>query len=258
LTSILVGGTINAVINERILEMNKFIKIISMVLALAALTLCAVSCTGPTGKAKYDVNLTGEGIDVRMSMVNREVDKYKAEDFVASKQQSDFVLIKVENYGDIVVALRSDIAPVTVKNFKALVADKFYDGMVFHRAIENFMIQGRGYTYVGDKLTERDADTIKGEFTNNGVVNNLTHVRGVISMARVSNQNNSASSQFFIVHQTNESTRNLNKEYATFGYVLAGMDVVDAIAVCECEGSAQAPMPVEPVVIESITFVEPK
>ena len=83
-------------------------------------------------------------------------------------------------------------------------------------------------------------------------------MRGVISMARVGGMNDSASSQFFIVHETTSSTRNLNAEYATFGYVLAGMDVVDAIAACECEGDTNAPMPVVPVVIESITYVEPK
>ena len=77
-------------------------------------------------------------------------------------------------------------------------------------------------------------------------------------MARVGGQNDSASSQFFIVHQTTDSTLNLDKEYATFGYVLAGMDVVDAIAKCKVSGSSQAPRPVEDVVIESITFIQPK
>ena len=238
--------------------MKRFVKLISLVLALTAICLCVASCGGPTGKAKYDTSLTGEGTEVRMSMVNKEIDAYKVSDFVASEQESDFVLIKVKNYGEIVVALRSDIAPTTVKNFKKLVSGKFYDGTVFHRVIENFMIQGGGYVYVGDDLTQKRSDNIKGEFTSNGVTNNLTHVRGVISMARVATDNDSASSQFFIVHNTTSSTRNLNGDYATFGYVLAGMEVVDAIAVCECEGDSQAPKPVEPVVIESITFVEPK
>ena len=234
--------------------MKKLIKIMSAVLVIAAFVTCVVSCTGPTGKAKYDTSLTGEETNIRLSAVANEIDKYKVEDFEASKQQSDFVLIKIKNYGEIVVALRSDIAPITVKNFKSLVAAKFYDGTVFHRVIENFMIQGGGYTYVGDKLTERDADTIKGEFTSNGVTNNLAHIRGVISMARATDPN-SASSQFFIMHQVSSS---LDQKYASFGYVLAGMDVVDAIATCKCEGDSQAPVPVDPVVIESITFVQPK
>ena len=237
--------------------MKRFVKIISALVVLSAIIVLAVSC-GPTGKAKYDTDLTGEGIGVRMSLVSREIDKYKASDFAESKQESDFVLVKVKDYGEIVIALRSDIAPITVKNFKSLVSSGFYDGTVFHRVMESFMIQGGGYAYVGDKLVDKDAVTIKGEFTNNGVVNNLTHVRGVISMARVGGMNDSASSQFFIVHETNSSTRYLNAEYATFGYVLAGMDVVDAIAACECEGDANAPMPVVPVVIESITYVQPK
>ena len=235
--------------------MKKTVKIVSALLMIAVLLILAVSCDEATGKAKYDTSITGEGTDVRMSMVAAEIDKYQVSDFVASKQKSDFVLIKVKNYGDIVVALRPDIAPGTVKNFKALVAKEFYSDTVFHRVIENFMIQGGGYTYVGDKLTEREADTIKGEFTANGVVNNLAHIRGVISMARAGGINDSASSQFFIMHQANS---NLDRQYASFGYVLAGMDVVDAIAACECEGDAQAPVPVDPVIIESITFVQPK
>lgn len=236
--------------------MKRFVKIISIILAIAAVAVFAAACGEATGKAKYDTALTGEGIDVRMSMVANEIDKYEVSDFVSSKQKSDFVLIKVKNYGEIVVALRPDIAPITVKNFKSLVSQGFYTDTVFHRVIENFMIQGGGYTYVGNKLTERDAATIKGEFTANGINNNLAHIRGVISMARVGSMNDSASSQFFIMHATNS---NLDRQYASFGYVLAGMDVVDAIAVCECDKSdPNAPVPVEPVVIESITFVQPK
>ena len=235
--------------------MKRFIKIMSAVLVIVSVIACAVSC-GATGKAKYDASITGEGINVRMSVVANEIDKYEVSDFEASKQKSDYVLIKVKNYGEIVVALRSDIAPITVENFKSLVSAKYYDGTVFHRVIENFMIQGGGFSYVGDKLTEREVvATIKGEFSANNVTNNLAHIRGVISMARVGDKNDSASSQFFIMHKSNSS---LDRQYATFGYVLAGMDVVDAIATCECEGDEQAPVPVEPVVIESITFVQPK
>ena len=235
--------------------MKRFIKIISAVLAIMAFAACAVSC-GVSGKAKYDTSITGEGINVRMSAVENQIDKYEVSDFEASKQKSDYVLIKIQNYGEIVVALRSDIAPITVENFKSLVSAKYYDGTAFHRVIENFMIQGGGYNYVNGKLTEKDVvATIKGEFTSNKVTNNLAHIRGVISMARVGGKNDSASSQFFIMHQANA---NLDREYAAFGYVLAGMEVVDAIATCECEGDAQAPVPVDPVVIESITFVQPK
>ena len=123
--------------------MKRFVKITSALLALAAIIAFAVSC-GPTGKAKYDTDLTGEGISVRMSMVSREIDKYKVDDFEESRQESDFVLIRVKDYGEIVIALRSDIAPITVKNFKSLVSSGFYDGTVFHRVMENFMIRAAG------------------------------------------------------------------------------------------------------------------
>ena len=238
--------------------MKNIVKLICLLMAIVACAALVACGSEPTGKAAYDTSATGEGVGIRMSLIKEEIDSMKASDFEPSDQESDYVLIKVKNYGEIVVVLRRDIAPITVKNFKGLVSDGFFDGTVFHRVIENFMIQGGGYEIFNGELNERPADNIKGEFTNNGHTNNLSHVRGAISMARVSGQNDSASSQFFIVHQTTDSTLKLDKEYATFGYVLAGMDVVDAIAKCKVSGSAQAPRPVEDVVVESITFVQPK
>ena len=140
--------------------------------------------------------------------------------------------------------------------------ESFYDGTVFHRVIENFMIQGGGCIVVKDEngvetFKEKESATIKGEFESNGVINNLYHVRGVLAMARTSVKD-SASSQFYIVHQSSESAAALNGDYATFGYVLAGMDVVDAIATCATFGDKNAPIPLEDVVIESISFVQPK
>lgn len=131
--------------------------------------------------------------------------------------------IVVKDYGTIKLELDADTAPITVTNFVNLVNDKFYDGLTFHRIIEDFMIQG------GDPLgngTGGSNKTIKGEFSSNGVVNNISHKRGVISMAR-SQDPNSASSQFFIVHK--DSTF-LDGQYAAFGHVTSGMDVVDKIA----------------------------
>ena len=238
--------------------MKKTAKLLALLLAVL-FAVCLVACdNAPTGKAAYDTSVSGEGISVRMTKVKEEINSMSVSDFEPSDQQSDYVLIKVKDYGEIVLVLRRDIAPETVANFKELVANGFYTGTVFHRVIENFMIQGGGYTIFDGDFREKPADEIKGEFTSNGRINNLTHIRGVISMARVGGMNDSASSQFFIVHQTTDSTRNLNEEYATFGYVLAGMEVVDAIATCEVEGSAQSPNPVVDVVIESITFVQPK
>ena len=133
------------------------------------------------------------------------------------------VEINVKDYGVIKLELDADTAPITVTNFIKLVNDGFYDGLTFHRIINGFMIQG------GDPLgngTGGSDETIKGEFKSNGVENNISHIRGVISMAR-SSSNDSASSQFFIVHK--DSTF-LDGEYAAFGHVTEGMEVVDKIA----------------------------
>ena len=130
--------------------------------------------------------------------------------------------IEVEDYGTIEIALNADVAPITVANFMSLAQDGFYDGLTFHRIIDGFMIQG------GDPLgngTGGSSQTIVGEFSANGYENNLTHVRGVISMAR-SNDFNSASSQFFIVQTTSHF---LDGQYAAFGTVTSGMEIVDAI-----------------------------
>ena len=260
--------------------MKRFFKIACIVLA-AIMCVSLVACyKEPSGKARYDhkSSKTGYGKDIFMKNVEKEIGSYKVEDFEASDQQSDYVLIKVKNYGDIVVLLRRDVAPLTVENFKKLTAEGFYDGTIFHRVIEGFMIQGGGNivnpdydpqkgnaTYIAKK-----ADSIKGEFTSNGFVNNLKHVRGVISMARVGasptasaaekeKAHNSASSQFFIVHETGDSAINLNGDYASFGYVLAGLEVVDAIATCEVWGKgSEAPLPAIDIIIESVTFVQPK
>ena len=134
-----------------------------------------------------------------------------------------YVEITVKDYGKIKLELDADKAPITVNNFINLVNDKFYDGLTFHRIIDGFMIQGGGYTVSGSKKSSK---TIKGEFSNNGIENSISHKRGVISMARTSASNNSASNQFFIVHKDYPS---LDGEYAAFGHVISGMDVVDKI-----------------------------
>lgn len=130
--------------------------------------------------------------------------------------------INIKDYGVIKLELDADSAPITVTNFVNLVNDKFYDGLTFHRIIDGFMIQG------GDPLgndTGGSDKTIKGEFKNNGVENNISHTRGTISMAR-SQANDSASSQFFIVQS--DSTF-LDGSYAGFGHVTSGMEIVDKI-----------------------------
>lgn len=158
--------------------------------------------------------------------------------------------IVVKNYGTIALELDADVAPITVENFANLVNEGFYNGLTFHRIISGFMIQG------GDPLgngTGGSSKTIKGEFASNGVKNSISHVRGTISMAR-SSMPNSASSQFFIVHQ--DSTF-LDGKYAAFGTVTSGMEVVDKIcadtAVEDNNGTvAKNNQPV----IEKITIID--
>lgn len=132
------------------------------------------------------------------------------------------VEIDVENYGTIALELDADTAPISVENFCTLAEEGFYDGLTFHRIISGFMIQGGDPN--GDGTGGSDK-TIQGEFSDNGVENNISHVRGTISMAR-SSENDSASSQFFIVH---EDSTFLDGQYAAFGHVTEGMDIVDQI-----------------------------
>ncbi|MCH5274916.1 MAG: peptidylprolyl isomerase [Lachnospiraceae bacterium] len=130
--------------------------------------------------------------------------------------------IHIQDMGVIAVELDADSAPITVTNFVNLAQDGFYDGLTFHRVIEGFMMQGGDPLGTGFGGSE---ETITGEFSANNIENNLSHTRGAISMAR-SQAYNSASSQFFIVHQ--DSTF-LDGQYAAFGYVTDGMDIVDEI-----------------------------
>ena len=134
------------------------------------------------------------------------------------------VTIDVQDYGTISLELDADTAPISVTNFINLANEGFYDGLTFHRIISGFMIQGGDPNGNGTGGSEK---TIKGEFSANGVENDISHVRGVISMARA-NDPDSGSSQFFIVH---EDSTVLDGQYAAFGHVTDGMDVVDAI--CE-------------------------
>ena len=138
------------------------------------------------------------------------------------------ITIEMENGKKIKLELYPDVAPITAANFEKLVKEGFYDGLIFHRVIEGFMIQGgdpEGTGMGGAK------ERIKGEFAANGVKNDLKHSRGVISMARSQNPD-SASSQFFIMHK---DAPHLDGQYAAFGRVVEGMEVVDEIACCETD-----------------------
>ncbi len=137
-------------------------------------------------------------------------------------KDSNTAVIDIKDYGMITIELDPEAAPITVANFKKLVNEGFYDGLTFHRIIKDFMMQG------GDPLgngTGGSEEEIKGEFSSNGVDNPLSHTRGAVSMAR-SMMPDSASSQFFIVHK---DSIYLDGNYAVFGYVTEGMDVVDKV-----------------------------
>ena len=156
------------------------------------------------------------------------------------------IKIEMEN-GDVMeLELYPDVAPITVENFKSLVENSFYDGLTFHRIIKGFMIQG------GDPLGNGMGGSdkkIKGEFLANGVNNTLRHTRGVISMAR-SSFPDSASSQFFIMH---EDAPHLDGNYAAFGKVTKGIEVVDSLASTPVGFDGQSPQ--NPPVIKSITLI---
>ena len=165
------------------------------------------------------------------------------------------VVMKIKDMGAITLELYADLAPKTVENFLKYVNEDFYDGLTFHRVIENFMIQGGDPTGTGQGLAS--LPTIKGEFESNGFTNNLAFDRGIIGMARAKHPD-SASTQFFICHQ---KSYHLNGEYAAFGRVIDGMDVVDMIATCEKDpeivddkGNKYAPL--EKVIIERIYVVD--
>ena len=145
-------------------------------------------------------------------------------DSPAQKIGTHHAVITVKGLGEIKLELYGDIAPITVQNFMDLANSGFYDGLTFHRVISGFVIQGGDPKANGTGGSDKN---IKGEFAANGVKNSITHVRGVISMARASSYD-SASSQFFIVHQDNKPS--LDGLYAGFGKVTEGMDVVDKIA----------------------------
>ena len=155
------------------------------------------------------------------------------------------IQIEMTDGGIISAELYPETAPITVENFKKLINENFFDGLVFHRVISGFMIQGGGMDAAGK---EKQAESIKGEFEANGVKNDLKHTRGVLSMARTMFPN-SASSQFFIMHK---DAPHLDGQYAAFGKVKDGMDVVDRIAECDTDFRDQ---PIVPQVIKTIKLV---
>lgn len=179
--------------------------------------------------------------------VDAEESETAGGEYLSGKYTVDIVM---KDLGTIRVELDADAAPITVTNFVKLVEEDFYDGLTLHRIMDGFMMQGGDPTGTGMGGSD---ETIKGEFAANGVENNLSHTAGAISMAR-SSKNDSASSQFFIVH---EDSTFLDGQYACFGYVIEGMDIVDQI--CKnaiVEDNNGTVLPENQPIIESISLVE--
>lgn len=185
-------------------------KLLSLILTVSILTLAFTSCK----KEKEET--------VDDSEKEYTLDQYE-EDTSTEEKSIYYVAMAVKNHGVIILKLDAENAPITVANFIKLVREDFYDGLTFHRVKNNFMIQGGDPNADGSGGSK---DKIYGEFLNNGYYNTISHVRGVISMARRSDNNNSASSQFFIM---NADYKSLDGDYAAFGYVIEGMSVVDSI-----------------------------
>ena len=162
-----------------------------------------------------------------------------------------YAKIEVEGYGTIIVELDREAAPITVENFIELAESGFYDGITFHRIMAGFMMQGGDPTGTG---MGGSPNKIVGEFAANGIMNPLSHTRGTISMARTAQSYDSASSQFFIVHQDSIF---LDGNYAAFGYVTSGMDVVDRICTeaVVVDNNGTVPADKQPV-IKTITIID--
>ena len=216
-------------------------KLICLILAVLMIGFVFTSCKKDEEEVVPETHEAPAAEDIDLSMVD------SLDGVTESDEATDYVLITVEGYGQMLVRLFPDVAPATVENFKKLVGEGFYDGLTFHRVIKGFMIQG------GDPLgngTGGSEENIYGEFAENGFENNLSHVRGVVAMAR-SNDPDSASSQFYICHK-DSGVESLNGKYATFGFVVYGIDIVDQIVKVNTDSNDK---PLKKVVISSIKFV---
>ncbi len=210
------------------------------------LCLCLLFMLCGCSEEEVKMNYTTEEVNGK-TVFNIEDKKY-----IESEEETNFIKIDTDGYGIMIAELYPDVAPITVENFKSLVKDKFYDGIIFHRVIKDFMIQTGDPTGTGMGGSEKE---IKGEFKNNGVENNLSHERGVLSMARrggnpdTEETMNSASSQFFIVHKDSDF---LDGNYASFGKLLNGYDVLDKIATTETNSNDK---PLKDIKMNTIRFV---
>ena len=233
----------------------KITKMILVLLTLALLFTGMVACDSSEGGQEAPETTATPDSNTGycdMNAVINEIDSMSVSSFTETTEKTEYVKFTVKDHGEFVIRLRADIAPITVENFQKLVSEKFYDGLTFHRIMKGFMIQGGDPKGDG---TGGSGTTIKGEFSQNGVRNQLSHIAGVISMARRSMPLDSATSQFFVCNA--DASRSLDGGYAAFGYVVAGLETVLMISDAEVTYSSSGEMskPVEKVVIEKVCFV---
>lgn len=191
-------------------------RLISIILMAALLSLCLTGC----GDTRENADKSTAKTTKKESFAEKKDADTSNSQYLTGKHHAEIVIAE---YGKLEVELDADVAPITVTNFVNLVKKGFYNGLTFHRIMSGFMIQGGDPNGDGTGGSE---ETIKGEFKSNGVENTMSHKRGVISMARTQNDPDSASSQFFIVQADSDF---LDGDYAAFGKVTAGMDIVDKI-----------------------------
>lgn len=191
-------------------------RLISIILMAALLSLCLTGC----GDTRENADKSTAKTTKKESFAEKKDAGTSNSQYLTGKHHAE---IEIAEYGKLELELDADIAPITVTNFVNLVKKGFYNGLTFHRIMSGFMIQGGDPNGDGTGGSE---ETIKGEFKSNGIENTMSHKRGVISMARTQNDPDSASSQFFIVQADSDF---LDGDYAAFGKVTAGMDIVDKI-----------------------------
>jgi cyclophilin family peptidyl-prolyl cis-trans isomerase len=232
----------------------KMTKLLLVLLTLSLLLTGLMACSTEGGTDNPNAGACD------MNEVEAEIDSMQVGSFTETKNKTDYVRFNVQGYGSFVVRLRPDIAPATVENFQGLVAKKYYDGITFHRVVKDFMIQGGDPDGNGTGGDSADGKKLKGEFAVAGVRNELSHITGVISMARRGDPYfDSATSQFFICNA--DASRSLDRKYAGFGYVVAGLEVVLMVSDAEVTYNAygtERSVPVEKIIIEKVSFVEKK
>lgn len=224
------------------------ITILVAILLIAGMVGYALYNNQKTKKPNNNENKT-ENTVVSDKEENTVADENKEENKVYSKGKHHAEIV-IKDYGTIALELDADVAPITVENFAELVNEGFYNGLTFHRIISGFMIQGGDPLGTGMGGSDKE---IKGEFAANGVKNSISHTRGVISMARATAYD-SASSQFFIVHQ---DSKFLDGNYAGFGRVTSGIEIVDKIcADTKVEDNNGTVLKANQPIIEKITMID--